>query len=379
MKAFSIFPTLWSVLALQAVFSHAERLLLLVGTHLEPPAFEVLRDRPSFNEKLQKWTPELQRKTLAEAPSTEEMCSDAETEKLALKDAIQRAVNFYEAHVSELNTLDAAVGLQVVQGISQHLEDRGLTHLLSALITDIVKKAIAAMSNPVDREGAITAMNATYSPFSGQNFPGWSPHEIIAQQSAAFPSVGDDPEIVWGRLNSACFVSLMNSCEVPTLCRNTYLDPEPQSQYMLTHQVLYRLMARSLSCDIKHRKLFIENEENLELLCAKMYAEAEMLAEYGFPVWGRDLFSEYVFISGLAGFPNLLRTDWTQEIASWQSKSEFGCFVNPDFERYFSTEVEIQREQTSTYEETSETCLTHFTSTSLSALAIKLGWLSDNC
>lgn len=45
------------------------------------------------------------------------MCSDAETEKLALKDAIQRAVNFYEAHVSELNTLDAAVGLQVVQGL----------------------------------------------------------------------------------------------------------------------------------------------------------------------------------------------------------------------------------------------------------------------
>lgn len=57
--------------------------------------------------------------------------------------------------------------------------------------------------------------------------------------------------------------------------------------------------------------------------------------------------------------------------------------MNPDFLRYFPTETGIPRKATVREQingvNPEEICLSHFSSTSLAALAVKLGWLHDHC
>lgn len=51
--------------------------------------------------------------------------------------------------------------------------------------------------------------------------------------------VGEDVETLLGVLNEQCFGALLPGCEVPTVCSRTFLDPNLESQYMLTHQALF--------------------------------------------------------------------------------------------------------------------------------------------
>lgn len=90
-----------------------------------------------------------------------------------------------------------------------------------------------------------------------------------------------------------------------------------------------------------------------------------------------------VFICGLVGYPNFFRSDWIEEIMSWQSTSDFGCFVNSDDTKYTSSEIRLLRKPTAAEKLQNvvpkEKCSTHFSSTALAALSVKLEWLHDNC
>lgn len=70
---------------------------------------------------------------------------------------------------------------------------------------------------------------------------------------------------------------------------------------------------------------------------------------------------------------------------SWQSKSEHGCFTDKNIESDFVlSDQGIPRRVTKTEKEvgimsSGETCLPHFTSVALSALAVTWDYLEENC
>jgi hypothetical protein len=90
-----------------------------------------------------------------------------------------------------------------------------------------------------------------------------------------------------------------------------------------------------------------------------------------------------VLMGGLAGYPNFLRSEWIHKILSWQSRSDYGCFLNGGMKKYNTTEIGIPRKQTPAELEKNiepeETCLVHHTATALGALAVKLEFLHDKC
>lgn len=75
----------------------------------------------------------------------------------------------------------------------------------------------------------------------------WKSEQVLHQKESRNFMSGNDPEVVWSPLNLQCQAALVSECDVPYACRRTFMDPEPQSQYMLTHQALYLLFAKKVS------------------------------------------------------------------------------------------------------------------------------------
>lgn len=76
---------------------------------------------------------------------------------------------------------------------------------------------------------------------------GWRNPDAIEVESERFPNPEIEKETIWGELNGECQLALINRCEVPHICEQTFFDPVPRSQYMLTHQLLSRQMAATVS------------------------------------------------------------------------------------------------------------------------------------
>ncbi|OXA61336.1 hypothetical protein Fcan01_01077 [Folsomia candida] len=360
---------------------------------IQTSSSSLLHDGPTLKDKLQSWTSELvtaNNSNVERTPqSVNEMCKNAHTQAKLLTDAVLSAVNYYENHISQISTLGDSIGLQVLEGVLQHVFKRrgqnlhvSLMNRTINLIEQINDKAITTLGDDALVNQAVKEIGNACGLFT-RSFSNWASLDVLHQKSLATPKIGEDLDGIWPSLNGYCFAALVTQCDVPYPCRRTILNPEPQSQYMLAHQALFLVFANQKSCQLKHPDYFRNSEHNLETYCSKMLKEAEFLADHKYPTWGRDLFSEYVFICSLAGYPNFLRNDWINEILTWQSKSDFGCFLNPDFLRYFPTETGIPRKATVREQingvNPEEICLSHFSSTSLAALAVKLGWLHDHC
>lgn len=112
---------------------------------------------------------------------------------------------------------------------------------------------------------------------------------MVQDRSADFHTVGGESEIIWGRLNGQCQNALVTKCEIPRLCRQTFFDPTPTSQYMLTHQLLMRMFAEFGSCPAARELI---NPEVNHKLCAKIYKEAQLIHALDVPERLRDLFVE---------------------------------------------------------------------------------------
>lgn len=85
------------------------------------------------------------------------------------------------------------------------------------------------------------------------------------------------------------------------------------------------------------------------------------------------------------GYPNFLRQDWLDLILSWQSKSDYGCFIREKRSRikFMTTDKAVKRLATKSEEmegiQVNEDCLPHFTSVSLTALATYWDYLNEKC
>lgn len=140
-----------------------------------------------------------------------------------------------------------------------------------------------------------------------QTGPGrWQPANLVQAASQQFNSdeIGQEKELIWSGLNTECFKATLFRCEIPHVCERVFFDPKPRSQYMLTHQLLHRMVAEQVH-RIKNRHHTTPNyycvppkltychdfqpdclqditrhaDPNVNLnLCAKMYKESEYVS-----------------------------------------------------------------------------------------------------
>ena len=185
---------------------------------------------------------------------------------------------------------------------------------------------------------------------------------------------GDEEDVFDVELNFGCLTDLALNCSVSAQCEEAYLQ-QPQSGYMLTHQVAFLNIARQRNClDVVSGR-----EELLDRLCTKTYAELQFLAASGFPARFRDLSSEQVMLCGLAGYSNFMRADWLRAIMSWQSQGAVGCYPNLLGGYCGDSVVKVRNTACEGGEEGVEECLVHMTAVSLGAMAVNLKYMIDNC
>lgn len=128
------------------------------------------------------------------------------------------------------------------------------------------------------------------------NFEYWKPVSTIQKylnlvQKSDLETLGAEPDVMWGPLNGQCQTVLVSNCEIPYVCERTVLDPNPKTQYFLTHQVFQRILVETVDCpDLKSVVL---EEKTYDALCAKSYMEAQYLDLLNLPPIHRDLFAEY--------------------------------------------------------------------------------------
>ncbi|KAA3673632.1 uncharacterized protein DEA37_0009868 [Paragonimus westermani] len=120
----------------------------------------------------------------------------------------------------------------------------------------------------------------------------------------------------------------------------------------------------------------------LQTLCSRVAAEAQKIADAGFPAELRDLFMEHILlrfvlilvgICGTAGFLELANPQWLDVIQSWQAES--GCYHEFEGERFnpenfrpgtYGKSRRKRAEEMLSFE--NEPCLAHRTSVALVAL-----------
>lgn len=113
---------------------------------------------------------------------------------------------------------------------------------------------------------------------------------VNQMENQELENIGNEKEGIWGPLNGQCQTAIVSRCEIPYVCERTLLDPTPRSQYLLTHQLLQRLLIETMDCP--STKSFVTEQEIYTSLCTKMYLEAKYLDILDVPIVHRDLFAE---------------------------------------------------------------------------------------
>ncbi len=93
------------------------------------------------------------------------------------------------------------------------------------------------------------------------------------------------------------------------------------TDYRLTHQLLWFLVAKSIGCidrDLANKKLnYLE-----DYFCANIYEDAKFNLLNNI---NQDLFLEQSLLCSIVGYEDFLRFDWFHTILTWQHP-DYGCF-----------------------------------------------------
>jgi hypothetical protein len=262
-----------------------------------------------------------------------------------LGDAVERALNFFEANLDAL-VLDAAVGTRSLQSQLasalrlhpllpppirdqlRHLEVRG-GRLTERIAQKISTSPRVSYNEKLHTLPWVTTPGLWEWPVGGR----WEEsRELPALKSMGLNASAlllQSRETIEEKQSDACIFQLFNCGQqkMSEECRRLFVEGE-QSLYSLTHQVIYTLFAEKNKCynSLRTSEALRAYQKKL---CSKVWVEANAIWESGTPPHFSDLFVEQIAICGMAGFPNFLRRDWLLQILQWQSKRKSGCFVDP--------------------------------------------------
>lgn len=266
--------------------------------------------------------------------------------------ALERLLNFFELDADNLN-LDGVYGLRIAQGQLDILDE-----FLSNEKVQIVdkNKYIKSLSIQIERivNRSLIEIARDSSSYLQRfliliNKPFIIEYETrkINQnfiESDSRNSEFDEEE------SDACFAQLLGSTNRPntTKCFITQscwsmMTTKMTKDYLLTHQLLWFMTAKTIGCIDNRTISEIANKhlKNLELhYCSNIYHDAEMNINENF---NQDLFLEQLLLCSIIGYDEFLRFDWLNTILSWQH-SEYGCFTNKSnrkFKRHLLVEQEM--------------------------------------
>ena len=255
--------------------------------------------------------------------------------------ALKQLLDFFESDVKNLN-LDGLYGLRIAQGQLYALEKlfTSTSSNETSSITDQNNhiQSLVIQIERIANQSLIEIARQSYSylhrfaliatqPFLMEYQPRKINDEFLdhSERSASFNEDQSD----------ACFAELLGSIDRPnaTKCFVTHdcwsLMTKPSStDYRLTHQLLWFLVAKNIGC-IDNRTISEVANKHLQYLedryCTNIYHDAQTNFDIND---NEDLFLEQILLCSIIGYEEFLRFDWFQTILTWQS-SQYGCF-GPD-------------------------------------------------
>ncbi|CAL8128934.1 unnamed protein product [Orchesella dallaii] len=311
------------------------------------------------------------------------LCKSSKLQYLQEKvlDGIERTLKFYDAHSNvtdrRLETIVGLIALKVVDSKYGMRFQRNypINQWLAQVCTG-VEETNDSVDGETCRKMVEVVKTRTVS---------WKSAKIVQHYAKGLPAVGHEKEYLWGSLKDGCLAALMINCEIPFVCDKTIGAQAAGSQYFLTHQFLYRILVNHMTHCIP-QKTFLNEEVNHHQFCAKMYREAELVSRLNYPQIHRHLFNEYVGFCGYMGYPNFFREDWLENILTWQSRSEYGCFsYTPNAENVFPilNSMLLERQPTASEREKgilpNEKCGLPSTTVGLLSLAMHWDYMEENC
>jgi hypothetical protein len=97
------------------------------------------------------------------------------------------------------------------------------------------------------------------------------------------------------------------------------------TDYRLTHQLLWFLMAKNIGC-IDNRSISNLANKHLKYLedryCSNIYHDAQINFNHND---NQDLFLEQLLLCSIIGYEEFLRLDWLNTILTWQHP-DYACF-----------------------------------------------------
>lgn len=251
--------------------------------------------------------------------------------------ALERLLQFFEQDAQDLN-VDGVYGLRLAQGQLNALHEIFTSPSRNdARLTDS-KHYVRSLSDQIDRiaNRSLTAI-ASQSTFYLHRFAlvtsrpfqiDYEPRTVQAHLIDKGVRNGSFDEDV----SDACFAELLGSTDRPDATQCSVTQPcwemmtaPGGTDYRLTHQLLWFLVAKSIGC-LDHRTVSDRANKKLRYLedrfCSNIYQDATANIDNSD---NQDLLLEEMLLCAIVGFEEFLRVDWLQTILSWQS-SEYGCF-----------------------------------------------------
>jgi hypothetical protein len=266
--------------------------------------------------------------------------------------ALEHLLNFFESDINDLN-LDGLYGLRIAQGQlnilheilneKSHITDKNkYIQSLSIQIERIANKSLT--------EIAQKASSYLHRFILVANKPFIIEYELRKIKKHFIENGLRNSEFNEDESDS-CFSELLGSSDHlnSTKCFITQscwlmMTSSMTSDYRLTHQLLWFLIAKNIGC-IDHRsisKLANKNLKNLEdHYCSNIYYDAQININNN-----QDLFLEELLLCSIIGYEEFLRLDWFKRILTWQHP-EYGCFRSESEidESYFKTKRHLLIEQ----------------------------------
>lgn len=256
-------------------------------------------------------------------------------------DGLEKSLSFFQREYKTLN-LDAIIGTRIVQASLKVLLER-LTRL--NLLNTVPSYVIDQIRSLRDAAGAVSDVTTPYIAAGEPKYYN-TIGPILAENLFALDYDGRDvPEdaLLWKynrkeamkeSESDACLAEVFGTrsgvpCEISSRCWTTMTRPG-YNGYSLSHQIFYLEIAEMSGCqEVMQWHMALNQQQGLSNLqdtyCANMLAEANLIADNGFPAYVRDLFMEQGALCGMLGYREFFNSDWLLAILSWQDPQD-GCY-----------------------------------------------------
>ncbi|XP_030645988.1 UPF0764 protein C16orf89 homolog isoform X2 [Chanos chanos] len=300
--------------------------------------------------------------------------------------SLSKGVTFFEKQFRNIN-LDGVVGYIILH---VQLQEATQSWPYSDFISLSQRATAVSLARRLDRciSHAVRALRETDPKYFREFEP------ILDSSFWTLPRdwSSTDPSLVYSSLKSAecydeqlsdkCMTLLLGTwkdngtpCIVTKSCRDT-MTQFGCPHYSLSHQLLYFMIGTMKGCskmlkgDMRQSRINTTVDHYQRIFCSNMMQSNEDIVKNGFTGQTQDIFIENILLCGLAGFSDFYKSDWLQNILTWQDR-EVGCFgKEDDFAKIFGEELleSVHRRVKRREKTLTDGCSSHMTGVAVSAL-----------